>query len=70
MEYTHNLIQKLQRTRAGCKLLSRLGYGSSPVDGSKDPIVNFEVPQKIEKVEKIEKNSKIEKRPPSALMVG
>ncbi|CAB3984698.1 Hypothetical predicted protein [Paramuricea clavata] len=65
MEYTHDLIQKLQRTGFGCKLLSRLGYGWSPADSSKDPIVNFEVPQKIEK---IEKNSKIEKRPPGALM--
>ena len=64
------LIAKLQRTRAGCHLLSRLGHGTTPADISRDPFANFDSPEKDRQVKKIEKKSKIEERPPSVLMVG
>ena len=67
MDYDDDLIQKLKKTTAGCKLLSRLEHMNAPGDTSKDPSVNFNVPNVADKIEKIEKDAK---RPPSALMVS
>jgi hypothetical protein len=67
------LIRKLQGTRAGCNLLSRLGHSNTPADNPQDPASNIDVPEVedgIRQVQKIEKKSKTEKRPPSALMVS
>ena len=64
-------MRKLQQTKAGCKLLSRLGKGRTLGDDPNDPMLNFGVLKKEEQVKKnIETKSKIEKRPPSALTVG
>ncbi|XP_028408296.1 uncharacterized protein LOC114530891 isoform X2 [Dendronephthya gigantea] len=62
IEYTHDLMQKLKRTRAGCNLLSRLGYDETPMY-----TLNFEVPEIEKEAVTIEARSKTEKRPPSAL---
>ena len=65
------LIRKLQRTRAGCNLLSRLEHSSTLADNSQDPVLDIDAPENsIRQVQIAEKKSKTGKRPPSALMVS